>query len=299
MVARVITNLEGHVICPSTRYITMTTTLSQGDAFHADVLHEERLASIEVAAIQTNSKDCEQSKVDEEHPSTAVDENLTNNKEKEKERATEEPSQTFQKEKKHEPLTLQKTHYNGDENNEEECSDLIEIDSPNVAARSAMFEFLSDNMGNLNNDNLQDESSKLRSFEKLTSEVLKDSVDDRPLMAILKTNGWTGSRFQNTPTTALNPNALFLAFLNLHLSRKASKINQLKLSQKESLRNLINRGNSNKSGDVLNRQVSIIKNSRESISNVITDINDNDDDEDLYFEQIQSFCPNILLYHLS
>ena len=277
----------------------MTTTLSQGDAFHADVLHEERLASIEVAAIQTNSKDCEQSKVDEEHPSTAVDENLTNNKEKEKECATEEPSQTFQKEKKHETLTLQKTHYNGDENNEEECSDLIEIDSPNVAARSAMFEFLSDNMGNLNNDNLADESSKLRSFEKLTSEVLKDSVDDRPLMAILKTNGWTGSRFQNTPTTALNPNALFLAFLNLHLARKASKINQLKLSQKESLRNLINRGNSNKSGDVLNRQVSIIKNSRESISNVITDINDNDDDEDLYFEQIQSFCPNILLYHLS
>lgn len=175
--------------------------------------------------------------------------------------------------------------------------DLLEGHSPNIAARSAMFEFLSDNMGSLQSDTATAESSKLRSFERLTSEVLKESVADVPLIAILKTNGWTGSRFRSTPTTALNPNALFLAFLNLHMSRKASKDHLNKMSSRDGLRNIISRDGGSVRIDSSGRHSGLTRNRRESISNV--KINDAITEEDLYYEQIQSFCPNILLSHLS
>lgn len=173
--------------------------------------------------------------------------------------------------------------------------DFIENHSPNIAARSAMFEFLSDNMGSLQSHTVAAESSKLRSFERLTSEVLKESVTDVPLIEILKTNGWTGSRFRSTPTTALNPNALFLAFLNLHMSRKASKDHLNK--SRDGLRNIISRDGSSVRIDSARKHSGIARNKRESISNV--KINDAITEEDLYYEQIQSFCPNILLSHLS
>jgi hypothetical protein len=175
--------------------------------------------------------------------------------------------------------------------------DFVEGHSPNIAARSAMFEFLSDNMGSLQSDTVSAESSKLRSFERLTSEVLKESVADVPLIAILKTNGWTGSRFRSTPTTALNPNALFLAFLNLHMSRKASKDHLKQMSSRDGLRNIISRDGGSVRIDSSGRHSGLTRNRRESISNV--KINDAITEEDLYYEQIQSFCPNILLSHLS
>lgn len=76
---------------------------------------------------------------------------------------------------------------------EEDChsSDLhVPQNNPNIAARSAMFEFLSDNMNSLQTEIVQAESTKLRTFERLTSEVIRENKDDKPLMAILKTNGY-------------------------------------------------------------------------------------------------------------
>jgi hypothetical protein len=167
----------------------------------------------------------------------------------------------------------------------------------NIAGRSAMFEFLSDNMGSLQSSTIQAESSKLRSFERLTSEVLKDSESDRPLMEILRTNGWTGSRFRSTSTTPLNSNKLFLAFLNLHISRKVNKEHHFQHNARENLRNVVSRDGSTPRIDAIVRPNNFIKNKRESISNTKT--NDMINEEDLYYEQIQSFCPNILLSHLS
>lgn len=66
----------------------------------------------------------------------------------------------------------------------------IPQNNPNIAARSAMFEFLSDNMSSLQTEIVQAESTKLRTFERLTSEVIRENKDDKPLMAILKTNGY-------------------------------------------------------------------------------------------------------------
>lgn len=163
----------------------------------------------------------------------------------------------------------------------------------NIAARSAIIEFLSDNMGSLQGSTIQAESSKLRSFERLTSEVLKDSESDRPLMEILRTNGWTGSRFRSSSTAPLNSNALFLAFLNLHISRKVNKEHLLQHNARDNLRNVISRDGTTGRMDANN----FIRNKRESISNVKT--NDMINEEDLYYQQIQSFCPNILLSHLS
>jgi hypothetical protein len=122
-------------------------------------------------------------------------------------------------------------------------------------------------------------------------------VADVPLIAILKTNGWTGSRFRSTPKTALNPNALFLAFLNLHMSRKASKEHLKQMSSRDGLRNIISRDGGSVRIDSSGRHSGLARNRRESISNV--KINDAITEEDLYYEQIQSFCPNILLSHLS
>ena len=194
------------------------------------------------------------------------------------------------------------------------------LDTTNLAARSAMFEYLSDNLDNLQTDKtkLQGhiESSNLRSFEKLTSEVVKDSCNDRSLLAILKTNGWTGSRYRDTPTTTLNPNSLLLAFLNLHLSRKAIKQNLSKQNDRKSLRNLICRGESDRGQDgynfmTCNNRNNNDKNNSVGINGNTSDQNEknnldmdgnmkisNDEDEDLYYDQIQSFCPNILLRHL-
>ena len=200
-------------------------------------------------------------------------------------------------------------------------SDLDDIlDPTNLAARSAMFEYLSDNLDNLQTDKSKSqghiESSNLRSFEKLTSEVVKDSCNDRSLLAILKTNGWTGSRYRDTPTSTLNPNSLLLAFLNLHLSRKAIKQNLSKQNDRKSLRNLICRADSDRAPDgynfsnINNRNNNNNDNSEVNYSN-ISDQNEknnldidgnmklsNDEDEDLYYDQIQSFCPNVLLRHL-
>ena len=181
------------------------------------------------------------------------------------------------------------------------CHDVEEANDSgmNIAARSAIIEFLSDNMGSLQSSTIRSENSKLRSFERLTSEVLKDSESDRPLMEILRTNGWTGSRFRSTSTTPLNSNALFLAFLNLHISRKVNKEHQSQYNARDNLRNVVSRDvNWNAARmDAIVRPNNFIKNKRESISNVKT--NDMINEEDLYYQQIQSFCPNILLSHLS
>lgn len=199
----------------------------------------------------------------------------------------------------------------GDNDDAGELDDVV--GTTNIAAKSAMFEYLSDNIDNLQIDKSksrgrQIESSSLKSFEKLTSEVVKDSCDDRSLLAILKTNGWTGSRYKNTPTTALNPNALLLAFLNLHLSRKANDQNLVRLNDKKSLRNIISRGASARGFEGLKNDNCTDENDNNDLSgehmkdDLLNDTNkrnSNDEDEDLYYEQIQSFCPNILLRHLT
>ena len=123
---------------------------------------------------------------------------------------------------------------------------------------------------------LKCDSHKLKEFEELIKELLlmPNVTNDFNLLNVLTSNGWTGTRFRCSPIVALDPNSLFLAFLNLHLRTNFDKTpNQ----------NNIYRNKSNFR--------------RRSNVNDILDISDSND-SDPYFDMVKSFCPDILLTHL-
>lgn len=173
------------------------------------------------------------------------------------------------------------------------------------SAESAMFGFLSANMEFLKLDTLTVENSKLKEFERLTCEVLTNNIEDLPLLAILKTNGWTGSRFRFSPLIVLDSNALFLAFLNLHIARKVQRPT-LKAAQRESLRGFVTQKSisekeisSRKSARISNKSEDPEQNSQKSCIYSDTDDEDDINERQTFYNQIQSFCPNILLSHLT
>lgn len=81
--------------------------------------------------------------------------------------------------------------------------------------RADIIKFLSDNLfklsqGDFASDNL------LKVFESLIVDSTSKSKD-KDLLLVLRNNGWNGSEFRLSNTVSLDPNALFLDFLNLHL----------------------------------------------------------------------------------
>jgi hypothetical protein len=73
---------------------------------------------------------------------------------------------------------------------------------------------------NIDNNNIKDRTY-LRKFEELTAEVLS-IAHDAELQRIIKSHGWTGSRYRNSEDTPLEASSLLQALSNLYLRNKVN-----------------------------------------------------------------------------
>ena len=152
--------------------------------------------------------------------------------------------------------------------------------------RSNIIKFLSENLFVM----VQHGSASdviLEKFENTVSEATNKSLD-KDLLAVLRNNGWNGKRFQMSSSVPFDPNALFLALLNLHL-RSTDKEHPRKRSSFH-IRRMSIMASSQRSHDSFEDP----PNELEEFENQHENINE----KQFYSDQVKSFCPSILLTHL-
>ena len=152
--------------------------------------------------------------------------------------------------------------------------------------RANIIKFLSDNLFVM----VQHGPASDIILEKFENTVIESTIKslDKDLLAVLRNNGWNGKKFQMSSSVPFDPNALFLALLNLHL-RSTDKEHPRKRSS-FNFRKVIIVTSSQRSHD-----------SFEDPSNDLEEFDnqyDNMNEKQFYSDQVKSFCPSILLTHL-